>query len=59
MIIILIIIIIIIIIILIIINKHKTHTWPRGPRRRGFSQRLETPPDSQPQLNILERPDER
>jgi hypothetical protein len=52
-------IIIIIIIILIIINKHKTHTWPRGPRRRGFSQRLETPPDSQPQLNILERPDER
>jgi hypothetical protein len=40
-------------------RKIETHTWLRGSRRRGFSQRLQPPPDSQPQLNILERPDAR
>jgi hypothetical protein len=37
----------------------ETHTWLRGPRRGGFSLRLETHPNPNLNLNILERPDER
>jgi hypothetical protein len=42
-------------------NKHaiETHTWLRGPRRGGFPHRLETHPNPNLNLNILECPDER
>jgi hypothetical protein len=37
----------------------ETHTWLSGPREMGSRRGSKPPPDSQPQLNILERPDER